>query len=190
MVSKRPKPGTPLSMSTEQVIGDHGLYSTYNVLEGSAGKWTYRADAGYVRSDGTRRNAQSQMRQADLYIEHRSNDQQYSWLDVHAIDADSGDPGRMSYPQWQVNPDATPTPWNRDWVDRYQIVLGHQHEWANDWLLVAKLWAGYQDLASRAANGSAAPDLAPQPDRKSTRLNSSHPSISYAVFCLKKKKNR
>src|SRR5690348_17888107 len=27
-------------------------------------------------------------------------------------------------------------------------------------------------------------------DRKSTRLNSSHPSISYAVFCLKKKKRR
>src|SRR3712207_8974295 len=30
-----------------------------------------------------------------------------------------------------------------------------------------------------------APDLA---DRKSTRLNSSHANISYAVFCLKKKK--
>src|SRR5690348_17918195 len=28
----------------------------------------------------------------------------------------------------------------------------------------------------------------PLEDRKSTRLNSSHPSISYAVFCLKKKK--
>src|SRR5690348_17743934 len=28
------------------------------------------------------------------------------------------------------------------------------------------------------------------PDRKSTRLNSSHPSISYAVFCLKKKKKK
>src|SRR5690348_17546917 len=27
-------------------------------------------------------------------------------------------------------------------------------------------------------------------DRKSTRLNSSHPSISYAVFCLKKKNNK
>src|SRR5438876_2974797 len=27
-------------------------------------------------------------------------------------------------------------------------------------------------------------------DRKSTRLNSSHPSISYAVFCLKKKKKQ
>src|SRR3712207_7673641 len=28
-----------------------------------------------------------------------------------------------------------------------------------------------------------------QEDRKSTRLNSSHANISYAVFCLKKKKN-
>src|SRR4051794_41399583 len=30
----------------------------------------------------------------------------------------------------------------------------------------------------------------PAEDRKSTRLNSSHPSISYAVFCLKKKKKK
>src|SRR5438270_6063232 len=30
----------------------------------------------------------------------------------------------------------------------------------------------------------------PSADRKSTRLNSSHSQISYAVFCLKKKKNR
>src|SRR2546430_9260612 len=30
------------------------------------------------------------------------------------------------------------------------------------------------------------PDI-PLPDRKSTRLNSSHSQISYAVFCLKKK---
>src|SRR5688572_31849017 len=29
----------------------------------------------------------------------------------------------------------------------------------------------------------------PRADRKSTRLNSSHSQISYAVFCLKKKKN-
>src|SRR2546422_3474210 len=30
----------------------------------------------------------------------------------------------------------------------------------------------------------------PNADRKSTRLNSSHGYISYAVFCLKKKKNK
>src|ERR1039457_7616756 len=37
------------------------------------------------------------------------------------------------------------------------------------------------------------PDACPpsqEPDRKSTRLNSSHLVISYAVFCLKKKKKK
>src|SRR5436190_9873608 len=39
------------------------------------------------------------------------------------------------------------------------------------------------------ARGVAAP-AADGPDRKSTRLNSSHTVISYAVFCLKKKTSR
>src|SRR2546430_11676402 len=41
-----------------------------------------------------------------------------------------------------------------------------------------------RDLASRATERPARPSLT---DRKSTRLNSSHSQISYAVFCLKKK---
>src|SRR5258707_6414449 len=36
--------------------------------------------------------------------------------------------------------------------------------------------------------GLAAGPAGSSPDRKSTRLNSSHANISYAVFCLKKKK--
>src|SRR3712207_7550854 len=35
-----------------------------------------------------------------------------------------------------------------------------------------------------------APQVARDGDRKSTRLNSSHANISYAVFCLKKTKTR
>src|SRR5690349_25152305 len=35
-----------------------------------------------------------------------------------------------------------------------------------------------------------APAAASEADRKSTRLNSSHVEISYAVFCLKKKKKK
>src|SRR2546430_13491764 len=41
------------------------------------------------------------------------------------------------------------------------------------------------DCHSRCARRPALPG---RPDRKSTRLNSSHSQISYAVFCLKKKK--
>src|SRR5947209_17993083 len=49
-----------------------------------------------------------------------------------------------------------------------------------------------QGRGGRQAGGHAVCDdvlLLPQ-DRKSTRLNSSHANISYAVFCLKKKKNK
>src|SRR3712207_9577040 len=43
----------------------------------------------------------------------------------------------------------------------------------------------------RSGRASSQPGIflrAAPPDRKSTRLNSSHANISYAVFCLKKKK--
>src|SRR5258708_15902720 len=47
----------------------------------------------------------------------------------------------------------------------------------------------YHALASpNVLNGLDGQRLSYFPDRKSTRLNSSHQIISYAVFCLKKKK--
>src|SRR2546430_9345986 len=45
-----------------------------------------------------------------------------------------------------------------------------------------------QGESKGAENASAAPAERIAEDRKSTRLNSSHSQISYAVFCLKKKK--
>src|SRR6266480_7186536 len=52
---------------------------------------------------------------------------------------------------------------------------------------------GLRDLSAfrvkrRYKAGSGEPGRGALKDRKSTRLNSSHMSISYAVFCLKKKK--
>src|SRR5438445_8006249 len=41
---------------------------------------------------------------------------------------------------------------------------------------------------SSCTRASASIGCCSKPDRKSTRLNSSHANISYAVFCLKKKK--
>src|SRR3712207_8547430 len=51
----------------------------------------------------------------------------------------------------------------------------------------------HPETLAAAVVGDAAVDGSPrgvgQRDRKSTRLNSSHANISYAVFCLKKKKH-
>src|SRR5256885_15004692 len=50
---------------------------------------------------------------------------------------------------------------------------------------------GRRASAHRGPGRAARPRLGTTPtDRKSTRLNSSHLVISYAVFCLKKKKKR
>src|SRR5690606_20259048 len=52
---------------------------------------------------------------------------------------------------------------------------------------------GARSAVPRVGNGATAgrpPAPAAAQDRKSTRLNSSHVKISYAVFCLKKKKQR
>src|SRR3712207_7130038 len=47
---------------------------------------------------------------------------------------------------------------------------------------------GLYSGATVLGDGTVALILDVQADRKSTRLNSSHANISYAVFCLKKKK--
>src|SRR2546427_3532288 len=55
----------------------------------------------------------------------------------------------------------------------------------------AESWKQKQETLypSSASDAAADAPASPEPtDRKSTRLNSSHSQISYAVFCLKKKK--
>src|SRR5256886_10682480 len=67
----------------------------------------------------------------------------------------------------------------RDSLGDRQAVVAHRHE--------CPAPAGHaHDHAP--ARGRDAPDILRVEDRKSTRLNSSHSQISYAVFCLKKKK--
>src|SRR3712207_4282214 len=56
----------------------------------------------------------------------------------------------------------------------------------NDKTMVDRLSAELMDAANN--RGNAVKKREDTQDRKSTRLNSSHANISYAVFCLKKKK--
>src|SRR5699024_5245299 len=70
---------------------------------------------------------------------------------------------------------------------REGVVVGGAHGGVGvDVVVVAHLLAA-ELLGAGEAGGGLVGDGQAGPDRKSTRLNSSHVSISYAVFCLKKK---
>src|SRR5258708_29008172 len=57
------------------------------------------------------------------------------------------------------------------------------------WDQTARLWDAASGRELQVLHGGEGSLAGAQLDRKSTRLNSSHQIISYAVFCLKKKKS-
>src|SRR3712207_6973387 len=76
-----------------------------------------------------------------------------------------------------------------------RLIAGSQQETAFTWLDERGSWFRCRLLRCRdgvvlmtATPAEQMHGLTPREDRKSTRLNSSHANISYAVFCLKKKK--
>src|SRR5690625_6085339 len=66
------------------------------------------------------------------------------------------------------------------WFDK--VIVKKQMTWRVVYNALTRQWrVGLQDIS--------VPETSLEEDRKSTRLNSSHVAISYAVFCLKKKKS-
>src|SRR2546430_10735187 len=61
-------------------------------------------------------------------------------------------------------------------------------DWSSD-VCSSDLWVGYRIAGAYYARAKDKRAAVHELDRKSTRLNSSHSQISYAVFCLKKKNN-
>src|SRR5438270_13238864 len=68
---------------------------------------------------------------------------------------------------------------------RIRFQIGHTPEVADR--LRVKVGEGVTGRAAKTREAVLVNDVSAEPDRKSTRLNSSHSQISYAVFCLKKK---
>lgn len=157
LVSKRPAASQPFGAYTENVIGSDGLFSSYNTIEGSSGPFSGRANFSSVMSDGQRDNGQSRTIQGDAYLAYRPNKSSLWYLDLHAHDASSGDPGKLGYAQYLVDPDQAVTPFNHDWVRRTSVVLGNESALPGGWRSEAKLWASWQDLYQRSAPVGASP---------------------------------
>lgn len=151
-VTRHPAPGTPWSGYLEQVGGSDGYYSSYASVQEAAGKFEMRLDGGYQRSDGQRDNGEYQIWQADGYFGYRFDEKQLLGVDVHASRFDGGDPGRLTFQQFQDDQNFSPTPANHNWVDRYTVMPHYELEFGDGWLLQAKGWYTHQEIDSRAQN--------------------------------------
>jgi len=157
-VSKRPDPrGPALTGSTQHLVGSDGLYSTFNVLEGASGNFEYRGSLGYSKSDGQRQNSASHLLQGDVYLGYRPTDHALWYLRVQGHSAEAGNPGRISFPQFQADQNFAPTPFNRDWVRRSAVILGNELELGDGWRFEGKAWASDLQLYTRAAGAGATP---------------------------------
>ena len=162
LVSKRPSDHQPLGGYSENSVGSDGLFQTYDTLEGSSGPVSARLNFGYVKGSGQRRNGGSEIAQGNAYLSYSAGSDQHWFLDLHAHQSSSGDPGRLSYAQYLSDPDQSPTPFNHDWVRRTSIVLGNESDLGSGWRSEARLWAASQHLYQRSA--------APGPNPASTTL--------------------
>lgn len=166
LVSRKPVTDRTLAGYSENVFGKDGLFATFNTLSGTSGSWDYLADVHYRRTDGQRRNGDSDLAGADFHLGYRPDDAAYWALDFHGYDLETGDPGKLSHAVFQRDPETTTTPDARLWTERYQLSLAHERKFDERTQLVAKVWSGYQNLASRSEAGF----VAPQPPPASVQL--------------------
>ena len=139
LVSRRPHPGEPPNVGTEQVGGSNGLYSTYNFIEGAEGTIEYRASLGYQAVDGRQVNSASRLGAADSFLGWRPVKGELFYLDLHAYQAQAGDPGMADAPH------------DHHWTRRMSATLGAEVDAADGWRFEGKLWANYLETTARAA---------------------------------------
>lgn len=150
-VTKHPVPNTPLGGYFEQTAGLNGFYNSYGSVQQASGPIEYRLDADYQTSDGQRNNGWYDLWQANGYLGYRPNDNNLIALDVHASRFNGGDPGRLTLAQFENDQDFATTPYNENWVDRYNFVLRWEANLGDGWLMQAKGWFTHQDIDSRSA---------------------------------------
>jgi Fe(3+) dicitrate transport protein len=173
-VMKHPVVGSGPSAYVEQTGGGDGFYNTYAAVQEANGPVELRLGMDHQHSEGQRDNGQYDLLQSNAYIGYRIDEKQLIALDMHASRFNGGDPGRLTFAQFQADQNFSPTPYNENWVDRVTLVLRYEIE-RGDWLFQGKAWSTHQDIDSRSAA-----NLNPTPANPSG--NPSSTTFGYEAF--------
>ncbi|WP_229374900.1 TonB-dependent receptor [Fibrella rubiginis] len=111
---KGPATDKPIRFETQQSVGTYGLFSTYNRVSGTVGRWQYNAYAHYRRADGWRDNSRYSIFNGYAALSYAVTNRLKLGLEVSRLYNESQQPGGLTDVQFAQN--ARQSSRSRNWL--------------------------------------------------------------------------
>jgi Fe(3+) dicitrate transport protein len=161
LVTRQPQFASDTRLSTSQLAGSDGLYQGFTEISGGNERLAWLVDHERRSYDSPRRNGDYQVNSARAVLAWQATEHSRWLFEASGYESDNGEPGRLSGPRYEADRDQTTTPFNRLWVDRWNLRIGNQTELADGWTLDAVLSRGYLDRLSRRSSAFVPPQNPP-----------------------------
>lgn len=103
-VLRKPDPSTRFTAETVNTVGSNGLYSSFNYLGGTEGKWSYTAYYQRRLGNGWRENGSFDTHHTHLVVNYAASNRLKLGLEMTYMTADSQQPGGLTDAQFESDP--------------------------------------------------------------------------------------
>jgi Fe(3+) dicitrate transport protein len=117
-VMRKPDKSTRFTFETLNTVGNNGLFSTFNYLGGTEGKWSYTAYYQKRRGNGWRDNGYFNTDHAHMEVNYAANNRLLIGVEMTYMTTESQQPGGLTDEQFSINPQGSnrsrnwfSTPW-------------------------------------------------------------------------------
>ncbi len=103
-VLRKPDPSTRFTAETVNTVGSNGLFSSFNYLGGTEGKWSYTAYFQKRMGNGWRANGAFDTNHAHLVVNYAASNRLKLGLEMTSMTADTQQPGGLTDAQFDADP--------------------------------------------------------------------------------------
>ena len=103
-VLRKPDPSTRFTAETVNTVGSNGLYSSFNYLGGTEGKWSYTAYYQRRLGNGWRENGSFDTHHTHLVVNYAASNRLKLGLEMTSMTADTQQPGGLTDAQFAGDP--------------------------------------------------------------------------------------
>jgi Fe(3+) dicitrate transport protein len=114
-IKKKSIAGKKIGVESTQTFGTYGLFSSFNAVGGSIGKWNYYANINYRRSDGWRQNNAYNTWNGFVNLGYKINHRMNIALELTRMDQLVQQPGGLNDSMFAIDPKSSSR--SRNWFD-------------------------------------------------------------------------